>query len=59
MILSQVTQNALWAVAASASIAGQVFYFLDLPLGQTMYVIHLRVINGNVALKAARLRYSK
>lgn len=58
MILSQVTQDALRAGAASASIVGQVFYFLDLPLGQPIYVIHLRVINENVALKAARLPYS-
>jgi hypothetical protein len=59
MILSQVAQNALRAGAASASIVGQVFYFLDLPLGQPMYVIHLRVINENVALKAARLPYTQ
>jgi hypothetical protein len=51
----QVKQNALRAGAISASIAGQAFYFLDLPLGQPVYVIHLRVINKNVALKASSL----
>jgi hypothetical protein len=34
------------------------YHFLDLPLGQAMYIIHLGLRSEKVALKATSLRYS-